>query len=355
MIVTRENYREYDAVNYSTLSKLRKHPSLLDLDEEREYGDGVRFGSLVDTLALEPHEFDNRYYVNDVEDPPSGTARKLADWIYENKELEVDGKYINYVGNEKITEGDGERLKNLWDLVDEAKKAIGSSTNFKQYRGVEYLRGLIAGQDKEVISESEHKDALNAALSLKSHAFSRKFFIQDVNTTNLYQVPMVMDWNGTLVKSLLDIVHIDHINKVIHPVDLKCTSRSPSVFPREFIRWGYYIQASLYSHQAYYWMNKKYPEYNNYYSKDLSDYTICLKYPFKFLLVPKMSTNTPYIFRVSDYQITKGKKGGNVGDREHPGWEQLINDLKWHREKNIWNYRKDVYQNNGRIDINVFD
>ena len=343
MEFNRETYREYDAINYSKLSTLQKNPSDV-VDDRDTWNDGMAFGSIVDILCFEPELFDKQFYVSSANREPSGTAKKLADWILEN----VTGLKIGSLGS-VISEEWQNQSWGLSDLLDKAEEAVGSSTNFQKYGGLDYLKEQIESKNKHVVSQELVLKAKAARNTLLTHKFTKKYFTEQDNTYELkFQVPILWSLKDhgidELGKCLLDIVLIDHEEKKVYPIDLKTTSRSALGFESQVLKWSYYLQASYYYYAMKFVAEK---------DKSYTDYTV---QPFKFIVLSQKDINRPYIYNTTEEELVCGKDGGYINrwDTEVRGWKQLIKDLQWHIKNNKWNYSREVYENNGEVELNIF-
>ncbi len=336
MQINRENYREYDAINYSMLSQLDKNPSGVQ-DDDRPWSDGMAFGTLVDYMCFEPRKVQEEFYVSEADREPSKTAKSLADWILNEYDLHVDSE--GNIGPNPLD-----------NLLEEAEEAVGSSTSFERYGGVDYLKEQIESKDKKVVEPDLYNKARDATMTLKTHPFTRGYFTS-TNKEVQFQVPIVWDpseydddikW---MAKSLLDIVLIDHEEQTVTPVDLKTTSRSIYKFPNEFLRWRYYLQASYYWHGLYQRVN------NN---DKISDY---IMKPFEFVVISQKDVYHPLVYPTTENTLQKGKDGGHLErwNTDVRGWIQLIKDLKWHEREGKWNYSREIYENNGKVELSVFD
>jgi hypothetical protein len=333
--INRENYREYDAINYSMLSQLDKNPSGVQ-DEDREWTDGMAFGTLVDYMCFEPSKVQEEFYVSEADREPSKTAKKLADWMLNRYDLHVDSN--GDVGPDPLD-----------DLLEEAEEAVGSSTSFERYGGVDYLKEQIESQDKHIINPDLYNKARDATITLKTHPFTKHYFIS-TNKEVQFQVPIVWDpseWDDDIkwmAKSLLDIVLIDHEEGTVTPVDLKTTSRSVYKFPNAFLRWRYYLQASYYWHGLYQRVKSH---------DEISDYVVK---PFEFVVISQKDVQHPLVYTTTENTLLKGRDGGHLErwNTDVRGWTQLIKDLKWHEKEGKWNYSREIYENNGQIELDVF-
>lgn len=349
--LTRENYREYDAINASLLKDLASHPSKLqEPDEEKEFNDGMALGDMIDILCFEPERFNEEYYINTADRDPSKTAKMLADWIFEGYKdrLEiVNDDVVAYTDFD--WDGEAPQLS-LQTLLSNAEDSLGKSTNFEKYGGPQYLKSLIQAKNKHVVGEELANKAKKATQVLKNHSFTRKYFVEEATPDHVdlhFQVPIEWElkpYTGVedTAKSLLDIVMVNHNQETIYPIDLKSTGSYHYRFPREIVRLKYYIQASYYYYAV-----------QSVTGIDLPDYDIA---PFQFVVSSEKDITNPRLFYMNKKDIIKAKEGGvlSYSDREVRGWVQLIKDLYWHRENDVWSYSREVYENNGVEQVEVF-
>jgi len=47
-----------------------------------------------------------------------------------------------------------------------------------------------------------------------------------------------------------------------------------------------------------------------------------------------------------------GTNGSTVQGRFYKGYKQLMNEYEWHTITDQWQYKKEIYDNHGIIDIN---
>ncbi len=342
MKMNRENYREYDAINFSKLGQLDRNPS--KVDEEKDWHDGMAFGSLVDMMCFEPTRVEEEFYVNDADRSPSKTAKKLADWILENKNVGIDDHGIHCIENNTRF--------GLSSMLTDASDAIGSSTDFDRYGGIEYLESQIKSQDKKVVSEELYSNARQATRTLKTHEFTRRYFNNpDKNIVIQNQEPVLWDPSyydddlNWMAKSLLDIVIFDHEENTVTPVDLKTTSSSVFMFERKMTKWRYYLQAAYY-YDGLNWRIKNHDE--------VDDYEML---PFEFVVISSKNLHNPLVYETTENDLDVGRNGGTLSynDREVRGWIQLIKDLKWHERNNKWDYPREVYESEGKVELDIFN
>ena len=293
-MITRENYREYDAVNYSTLSSLSKHPS--KVIEERDWSDGIQSGDVLDILCFDGEEaLFEKYYVSEFSDRdlPSNTVKQIIDESgdYSDESLLDVAKRINYGQS--------------WSEETILRKIFEG--------GQKYINLLEESGNRKVIGLDFYTSMFNAADQVKNDPNTRMFFegaeFQKPMTTNIK-----IEDSDVAFKCLCDIYINDREAVIVG--DLKFTSKPLSSFEYEFMKWRYDIQSSLYSTIPRLITNKPVEFYNIVYSS---------------------TDRAVYRFKVHQSTIYCGEHGGTINGRDYKGWKELTKEYLWHKKHNIWN------------------
>jgi hypothetical protein len=314
--MTEQEYREYPAINYSTLSSLDRDP--LSVNQEIKETDSMILGSLVDNL-LTRGEYGEQYVVQKTQ-KPSGQMGDYCEYLL-NGMSEEDA--YNTVGFKR-------------DNLDKVKQ------KFAEGDGMKYVKEVIDNAGKTVVSFDIISKASQIANALKENEFTSRFFVPGQMSPDIevkYQVPIVFDLPNNLGKgkALFDIMLIDHATETILPVDLKTTSGTAMQFKSAFMKWKYYLQASLY----YYGL------------KSISSYAVV---PFQFLVVSTNNPKNPLIWNCTEKDLYIGRNGGkSPSGFEIKGWEQLATELNWHYHNDIWEYDFEAYKNNAQMSIDSFN
>lgn len=310
MAITRENYREYDAINYSRLSSLDKSPKDV---HEGKFNEGIRTGSMLDMLCFDGEDtFLNKIYVSSLKDKdlPSDAVKNIIDnsGNYSDESLLDTATLFNYGQS--------------WKPETILKKILET--------GQAYIGELQNSTGKEIITMEFYTYLLNAVEKLKTDPISRNSFENSEFQKPVVAELTVVDNNKRKFKGLCDMY--DETDKVIIS-DLKFTSRPLSSFKYDYIKWRYDLQSALYSSIVEEITKKPVEFYNIVYSQ--ADDTV-----FKF----KTSSNTLHC----------GRYGGTINGKSYKGYQQLAKELIWHTEHDSWKLPYEFCVNS-ELEISPYD
>lgn len=312
--ISENEYRQSPFLSYSKLSQFFKSGPKALISNEKIDTVSLRFGSAVDCIMTSPEEFDDRFYVADI-DKFSDTFRKMTEDIFaDHKELEsvIDApNLLDYIGDWQPRWG--EKAK-----IDAVVKGCSD-----YYTVLKYSTGKI------VISPQEFSEAQQCVQTLRTHPFSYQIFECNEDEEIFYQLKFKTKIDGIPFRFMMDICKVNHKKRTILPIDLKTSGKSSELFEKSFLDWAYWIQGGSYSAG----LNKIISE-NDYFK----NFEIL---PFQFLVINKndlcpliweMNLNDTIKFTVENY-------GCN--------WRGLLNSANWHLQNGKFDYSKKSYKNNG--------
>jgi hypothetical protein len=150
--------------------------------------------------------------------------------------------------------------------------------------------------------------------------------VDDVEISNL---PM---------KGMFDKVIVDHQEKTIQVYDLKCTWAVENFFKDYYLYRRGDIQAGVYYILA-----------RNYFSELVTDgYTVL---PPSFIVCDSTAYFSPLIYTLSKEDVQDAFNGYTYKDVSYIGIYDIIEDLKWAKENDIWNISRENYVNRGIVKI----
>lgn len=316
--VTEEVYRADKAISYSKLSDfLRNGPQSLITNEKKD-SPALRFGSLVDCILTAPEEFDDRFYVADI-DSVGDKIRAAVSKVFEQNSdvasLEEVPNLLEYI--------ELEDWQSNWKPETKLKKFIEGGSDF--FTVLKYSVG------KTIVTVDEFASARQCVSTLKSHPFTYKIFDLTENEEIFYQLKFKNVINGISARCMFDILKINHLDKTVEPIDLKTSGKSEEDFCKSFVDWNYWIQAAMYSELVRMAMDA------DDYFKDFELLS------FKFCVINKMNLK-PLIWDSIDEDGIIAEK---LSDMFHTTWYDLLEDVHWHYDNNKFDYSRHSYENKG--------
>jgi hypothetical protein len=337
----------YRAVNLDSSSSLkefstnrRKYYKKYILGEKVEDDDtkAATIGRVVETLLLEPEEFDGRFYMSVCTSAPTGLMLAFVDALY---------KHTNQATDEM-----GNVTRTFEDIAKDAYVDSGFKIKFEAvlakfldsdaevyYKEIREVRS----KGLTVVTTEDVTNAEKIVAELRSNPITAE--IVNLVNSGRYTIENQMQIEGYsimehLFKSMLDKVIIDHDKKEIFIYDLKCVWSVEGFYEEYYLYRRAYIQAYLY------WIAVKSLTINQ--SSEISGYTV--HYP-RFIVCDSTNYLSPLIYTLNDVTMQEAFTGFEHKGRKYPGVKQIIEDLKWAIENNVWNISKENYLNNGLVNL----
>lgn len=234
-----QKYYDYPALNQSFLKSLiggvhNMYKNVESKVRSLKQGNALVIGSAVDCLVTDPDNWDHYYVIQSKLPPPQYIkVAELAAYIMHEKGL---GLFMD-IPPEHV-------LEKVCATLNYKTKDETIINNFlDKYLG--FYKELIDNYDKTWLSQKDYELIDSLASNVMHHEHTKDLFDNDLE--KLYQLAIYFEYKGVECKALLDILHIDHENKLIIPYDLKTTIEYPSNFPRAIDKYRYDIQARWYT------------------------------------------------------------------------------------------------------------
>jgi len=338
---------EYRAVTLDSSSSLKefsldrkKYHKKYVLNESIEDNEtkAAVVGRVVETLLLEPEEFDNRFYMSVCLSAPTGLMLAFVEALYKHTAAATDefgnvSRSFSEISLDAYAES-GFKIK--YDAVIGKFQGSDAEIYYEELRKVR-SKGLT------VITSEDVTNGEKIVAELKSN-FVTAEVVNLVNSArytvhNQFQIEGY-DVNGHLFKSMMDKVVIDHEERTIQVYDLKCTWSVENFYEEYYLYRRAYIQAYLYYMAA---MSLTA-------SLDSELYGYDVKYP-KFIVCDSTNYYNPLVYTLCDEDLTDAYNGFTHKNREYPGVASLIKDLQWAKENDVWNISRENYINKGQVNI----
>jgi len=298
----------------------------------------ANMGRIVETLLMEPHLFDEKFYMSSCASTPTGLMLDFVEALYRNTRDATDESGIVKTPMNELLEAayrdSGFKIK--YEAV--VSKFIGSDAEI-YYNEIRKVRT----QNLTVVNTMEISIAEKIVEQLRINSTTAP--IVNLVNSSRYEIIDQMQVEGYEIdghpfKSMLDKVVIDHKEKTIQPYDLKCTWSVENFYEEYYLYRRAYIQAYLY----YYAMlhlteNPELPYY---------DYKV---EHLKFIVCDSTNYYQPLIYTLDSGDMTDAYQGFIHKGRTYPGVGSLIAALKWCVSTNTWNISHKNYLSNGVVNI----
>jgi len=313
---------------------------IMNEDVEDKDSQAALMGRVVETLMMEPDMFDTRFYMSACSEPPTATMLKFVEALYtRTKEATTNEGEVTKSFEEisKLAYADsGYKIK--YELV--ISKFVGTDAEI-YYDEIRRVRGnglsVVTTQDisnaERIVQELRTNPVTKDLVNLIS---SPRYSVRNQLQIEGYKV------GGHLFKSMMDKVVIDHQAKTIQVTDLKCVWAVENFYDEYYLYRRAYIQAYLYYRAA---LEMTKPGWG---SEDLSEYTVL---PPQFLVCDSTNYYNPLIYRMTYDDLADALLGFEYKGREYTGVKDLIEDLQWALENNVWNMSRKNYLNHGIVNI----
>jgi hypothetical protein len=325
------NYREFKAINYSSLQKLSISPYFYkkNMDEEIKETDALILGDVVDCLLTSKNQFRDRFAIN-LANHPTGLMGTFVEY-YKNLSINKHDTVIIY---------DKELVEKAYNLVGFKRDNLEKITALLETdEFINIFKFINESIGKKILSDDIYNKALSCVDKVSNSIFFKYFITNNEDYKNLYQYAIY--WDKDKRKSLLDIIHIDKLKKEFLIIDVKTTSKYVGDFKESINKYRYDIQASYYT-DAF--------KEDTLYSNLMGDgYTFL---GFRFLLINTNSDTPIVLCDISNELYNRGKYGGIDSGKYYKGYEELIKELNWHIDNDLWDYPYEVYKNNNCFIIN---
>jgi hypothetical protein len=295
-------------------------------------------GRVVETLLLEPEEFDGRFYMSTCLSAPTGLMNEFVEALYRHTVNATDEmgnvtRSFEDISKDAYTDS-GFKIK--YEAV--LAKFVGSDAEifYKEIREVRAKKlTVITTEDvtnaERIVNELRTNSITADVVNLLNSA---RYTVHNQFQIEGYSV------DSHLFKSMLDKMIIDHSEKKIWIYDLKCTWSVENFLEEYYLYRRAYIQAYLYFHAV------KSLTIDS--QSEVSGYDV--QYP-RFIVCDSTNYFSPLIYTTDQSDMLNAYHGFEHKGRKYPGVKQIIEDLKWALANDVWNISRENYINNGIVNL----
>jgi len=298
----------------------------------------ANMGRIVETLLMEPHLFDDKFYMSSCTSTPTGLMLDFVEALYKCTELATneEGKVVIDFSELSLEAYHISGFKIKYEAV--MSKFVGSEAEI-YYNEIRRVRA----NNLTVVNTTEIAVAERIVERLKTNSTTGP--IVNLVNSSRYEVIDQMQVEGYEIdghpfKSMLDKVVIDHKEKTIQPYDLKCTWSVENFYEEYYLYRRAYIQAYLYFYAMYHLVKNEDSPYYGYSVNRL-----------KFIVCDSTNYYQPLIYTLEISDMEDAYNGFVHKGRTYPGVGDLIAALNWCVETDTWDISHKNYLSNGVVNI----
>ena len=298
----------------------------------------ANMGRIVETLLMEPHLFDDKFYMSSCTSTPTGLMLDFVEALYKCTELATneEGKVVIDFSELSLEAYHISGFKIKYEAV--MSKFVGSEAEI-YYNEIRRVRA----NNLTVVNTTEIAVAERIVERLKTNSTTGP--IVNLVNSSRYEVIDQMQVegytiDGHLFKSMLDKVIIDHDEKSIQPYDLKCTWSVENFYEEYYLYRRAYIQAYLYFYAMLHLVKDEDSPYHGYTVNFL-----------QFIVCDSTNYYQPLIYTLDRSDMLDAYTGFVHKGRTYPGVGDLIAALTWCVETDTWDISHKNYLSNGVVNI----
>lgn len=318
-----ENTKIPISLSYSRLSDFDRNGPKALVERSIETSYAMNYGAIVDSLVLPVvgKSLEDEFIISDLE-KPTATSGRLVDAILMNcNEVPTDDQLLELC-----------ELSDFWKVYSPEKVLETIRNN----RVLDYVDIELNKGDKTIIDSKTYLEARTTADILQSHMYSKDIINSPHESINQFMLSFV--YRDILFRGHIDKVIINHEDKTIQVVDLKTGKDSYKRFRSSLLKFRYYMQLAIYTlgMEAV--------------KEDLGygDYEVL---PFKFLYIGR-SERIPIVFNTEGI-LDKAINGFSFNGYRYRGIDEVIDNIIWHFDNNIFDLEMEVIENNGNLPLKL--
>ena len=338
---TEANYRAIQTDSSSSLKEFsmdrKKYYKKYVLGEnvEDKENQAATIGRLVETLLLEPEQFDNRFYMSACASTPTGLMLDFVEALYRVTKQATDAFGVVTRPFDELTKDayleSGFKIK----IEQVISKFVGTDAEV-YYNEIRKVRS----QNLTVINSNDVTNAERIVTELRNNIVTKDVvnLTSNIRYTilNQYQVESYVVDNHVF-KSMFDKLVVDHEKQTVQVYDLKCTWSVENFYDEYYLYRRAYIQAYLYTRATIHLTETKW-----------KGYTALIP---EFIVCDSTNYYNPLIYTLTQEDLEDCYNGFTHKGRNYPGVKELIEDLDWALYNGVWNISRTNFENGGLVNI----
>lgn len=309
-------------LSYSRVSDFDRNGPKALLHKVQDETQGLKMGSLIDDLKFNKDKFNELYHVSNFNEP-TASLNILCKIILKN--------FIKVPSLAVVT--NLVEINELWAGTKNPKLKL-EKYNTEEFWG--YINDKFKGLNKTVITPEELHKGNEVVEVLNTHKFTKDLFSDELE--HFYQYKFKIKIKQFYFRGILDIISVDHKNKVVYFKDLKTGGGPSSEFLTSFIKWRYYLQGAVYT-LAFDEICK---------TLNLKDYTLA---PFEFVYIG-LKELLPVSYIMTPKWLNASINGFKTSNGYHyKGLYELIDEIYFHWKNQVYDLPMNIYKNNGKVNL----
>jgi hypothetical protein len=320
--LTHREYRDLEGLSSSFISSFATDGVTIFKQKDPKKSKALSLGSAIDTYILNKDEFYKEYIVT--LEKPSAQLGELYDYI-------KDVYYPTYEKIPSIEEVSNLSIElGLWsNIKDPIKRKDKLSSDF-----IAHLFNIPNLINKIPISEDDEL-FIKASAAYLERNLSEELFSDNKFRINHFQFVRDIPEFG-ICKAELDQLEVDFRNKIITITDIKTGEEPAHRFDSAFYKYKYWIQSGFYKHLI----------------ADLLAESMFNTFSIncKYIYISKNQIDNPVIWDLSSSWYHNAMYGWvSTSGYYNPGIYELVDEITWHTKNQLFEYPREVYENNKRF------
>ena len=307
-------------------------------DDEDDDNVSIIRGKLVELLLMEPHRFDEKFFLSSCAKAPTGLMLNFVNALYRHTVncMTDDGEITRDFESLAMDAYNDSGFKIKFDAV--IGKFIGTDVEIYYNEMLQVkLKGLTVVTTLDVTMAEKIVEQLKTSFVTKdivNLVDSERFSV-----LTQYQIEN-FEIDGLPLKMMADKAIVDHVERVINVYDLKCTWTTEGFYDSYYLYRKAYIQAFVY--------------YKGFLSLTLnpeSEYYGYMVNPPKFIVCDSGAFYEPLIYELTTDDLNDAYTGFEYKGRKYVGVYDIIQNLLFSLDNNVWNISRENYNNRGIVTI----
>lgn len=333
-------YRALDALSQSMLKDFyddrkyfyRKYIAVEDVEEETSRE--MKMGTLVDCLYFTPDQFEDKFTMSVCTEKPTAKMLDFCVALARHTKAHTDEEGIMREEFLTIAQQAHADAGYKWSL-DKVLRDFSGQEPELYYR--ELCEALIS--KKIIVTANDIENGNRIVTSLRTSEFTSFLNDEGGGDVDVFHQLAISGFviEGRPFKALLDRLEVNHGGRYLQPFDLKATWAVETFYDNYYLKLKGYLQAGTYDLACTHLRNQEYPGY------DIR--------PMKFIVCDNVNYYNPLIYELSARDLVDCWKGFTHRGRPYKGLIELVKELNWHMDSNIWHMSKLNYENRGRVTL----